>query len=113
MPADGKCVYIFDTTLRVQTQGVDFGAWASTPSPVRLTTRPLCTEIVGSIRSLRSGRSRARVRSSSAPASRLRPTTSATRIAASFHYLTCSRMQLTTRLLEHQGVRIALRHAAV
>ena len=33
------------------------------PSPVRLTTRPRCTEIVGSIRSLRSARSRARVRS--------------------------------------------------
>ena len=38
-----------------------------TPSPVRFTTRPLCTAMVGSIRSLRSARSRARVRSSSAP----------------------------------------------
>ena len=40
------------------------------PSPVRLTTRPWWTAIVGSIRSLRSLRSRARIRSSSAPASR-------------------------------------------
>jgi hypothetical protein len=38
------------------------------PSPVRLTMRPWCTEIVGSIRSLRSARSRAKVRSSSARA---------------------------------------------
>ena len=37
------------------------------PSPVRLTTRPWCTEMIGSIRSLRSVRSRASVRSSSAP----------------------------------------------
>jgi hypothetical protein len=34
------------------------------PSPVRLTTRPLYTATVGSIRSLRSTRRRARVRSS-------------------------------------------------
>ena len=40
------------------------------PSPVRLTTRPWCTAMVGSIRSLRSARSRARIRSSSAPVSR-------------------------------------------
>ena len=44
------------TTLRNST---------SAPSPVRLTTRPLCTAIVGSTRSLRSARSRASVRSSS------------------------------------------------
>ena len=44
---------------------------ARIPSPVRFTTRPLCTAMVGSIRSLRSARSRASVRSSSAPASRL------------------------------------------
>jgi hypothetical protein len=37
-------------------------------SPVRLTTRPSCTAMVGSIRSLRSARSRASVRSSSEPA---------------------------------------------
>jgi hypothetical protein len=54
------------------------------PSPVRFTTRPLCTAMVGSIRSLRSARSRASMRSSSAPASRLYPTTSAASIAASF-----------------------------
>jgi hypothetical protein len=41
------------------------------PSPVRLTMRPRWTEIVGSMRSLRKARSRASVRSSSAPASRL------------------------------------------
>src|SRR5271165_1238865 len=40
--------------------------------------------MAGSIRSLRRPRRRASVRSSSAPASRLYPTTSATRIAASF-----------------------------
>ena len=40
--------------------------------------------LVGSMRSLRSARSRASVRSSSAPASRLQPTTSAARIAAIF-----------------------------
>ena len=38
------------------------------PSPVRLTTRPRCTAMVGSIRSLRSARNRAKMRSSSAPA---------------------------------------------
>src|SRR6516164_8645440 len=40
--------------------------------------------MVGSIRSLRSVRSRARIRSSSAPVSRENPTTSDTKIAASF-----------------------------
>ena len=39
------------------------------PSPVRFATRPLCTAMVGSIRSLRSARRRASVRSSSDPAS--------------------------------------------
>jgi hypothetical protein len=54
------------------------------PSPVRLTMRPWWSAMVGSMRSLRSALRRARVLSSSAPASRLYPTTSATRIAASF-----------------------------
>jgi hypothetical protein len=45
---------------------------------------PLCTATVGSIRSARRARSRASLRSSSAPVSRLNPTTSAARIAASF-----------------------------
>ena len=54
------------------------------PSPVRFTTRPLWTAIIGSIRSLRSARSRANIRSSSEPASLLYPTTSDTKIAASF-----------------------------
>src|SRR4249919_907776 len=40
--------------------------------------------MAGSIKSLRNPRSRARVRSSSAPASLLYPTTSAARMAASF-----------------------------
>ena len=62
--------------------GVDHAAELDQrPSPVRFTTRPLCTEIVGSMRSLLSALSRASVRSSSAPASRLKPTTSAARIA--------------------------------
>jgi hypothetical protein len=65
--------------------GVDHAAELNeAPSPVRLTTRPVVHGDVGSIRSLRSARSRASVRSSSEPASRLYPTTSATRIAASF-----------------------------
>ena len=42
------------------------------PSPVRLTTRPRCMEFVGSTRSLLSVRKRAKIRSSSAPASRPR-----------------------------------------
>src|ERR1700722_7929165 len=54
------------------------------PSPVRLTMRPWWAAMAGSIRSLRRPRRRARVRSSSAPASRLEPTTSTTKIAASF-----------------------------
>src|SRR6516225_7588020 len=40
--------------------------------------------MIGSIKSLRSVRSRARIRSSSAPVSRENPTTSDTKIAASF-----------------------------
>jgi hypothetical protein len=44
----------------------------------------LWTAIIGSIRSLRSARSRASMRSSSVPASRLYPTTSDTRIASEF-----------------------------
>src|SRR4051794_31551760 len=63
------------TTLRNSTMA---------PSPVRFTIRPLWTAIVGSIKSLRSARNLASVRSSSAPVSRLKPTTSAARIAASF-----------------------------
>jgi hypothetical protein len=65
--------------------GVDHTAeLAINPSPVRFTMRPLCTPTVGSTKSLRSALSRASVRSSSAPARRLNPTTSAARIAASF-----------------------------
>ena len=59
------------TSIAQRTASTTLRNSAISPSPVRLTRRPLCTEIVGSIRSLRSARSRARVRSSSAPASRL------------------------------------------
>src|SRR5271169_4804099 len=74
------------TSIAQRTASTALRNSTSAPSPVRLTTRPLCTEIVGSIRSLRSARRRARVRSSSAPVSRLNPTTSAARIAASFRF---------------------------
>src|SRR5262245_14632679 len=76
------------TTLRNSTR---------TPSPVRFTTRPLWTAIVGSTRSLRRARSLANVRSSSAPASRLNPTTSAARIAASFRDSVMSVPQVSRR----------------
>ena len=56
------------------------------PSPVRFTTRPLWTLMVGAIRSLQSVRSRASVPSSSLPVRRLKPTTSAARMAASFRF---------------------------
>src|ERR1700678_1790416 len=56
----------------------------STPSPVRLNTRPFWLATVGSMRSARRVRNRASVRSSSALAMRLNPTTSAARIAAIF-----------------------------
>ena len=49
------------TTLRNSTRA---------PSPVRFTTRPAWTAMVGSTRSLRRARRRASVRSSSVPASR-------------------------------------------
>src|SRR5262244_3160531 len=76
------------TTLRNSTR---------TPSPVRFTTRPLWTAIVGSTRSLRRARSLANVRSSSAPASRLNPTTSAARIAASSRDSVMSLPQVSRR----------------
>jgi hypothetical protein len=62
---------------------VDDAAELDDASVTRLTTRPWCTAMVGSIRSLRRVRRRARIRSSSAPASREYPTTSDTKIAAS------------------------------
>src|SRR5277367_568822 len=61
------------TTLRNSTRA---------PSPVRLNTRPFWLATVGSMSSERSVRNRASVRSSSALAIRLKPTTSAARIAA-------------------------------
>ena len=65
--------------------GVDHTAELNkTPVAGALYHVPVCTATVGSIRSLRSARSRASVLSSSMPASRLYPTTSAARIAASF-----------------------------
>ena len=60
-PLDFNGQFTASTTLRNSTM---------LPSTVRLTMRPWWTAMVGSIRSLRSARSRARMRSSSAPASR-------------------------------------------
>ena len=76
----------FCTSMAQRTASTTLRNSTSAPSPVRLITRPLCTAIVGSIRSLRSARNLAKVRSSSALASRLYPTTSAARIAASFRF---------------------------
>src|SRR5271165_2593999 len=73
----------FCTSMAQRTASTTLRNSTSAPSPVRFTTRPLCTEIVGSMRSLRSALSRASVRSSSAPVRRLNPTTSAARTAAS------------------------------
>ena len=56
----------FCTSMAQRTASTTLLNSMRTPSPVRLTTRPLCTAMVGSIRSLRSARSRASVRSSSA-----------------------------------------------
>src|SRR5438034_1590805 len=79
-----RSIIAFCTSMAQRTASTTLRNSTSAPSPVRFTTRPLCTAMVGSIRSLRSARSRANVRSSSAPVSRLNPTTSAARIAASF-----------------------------
>ena len=76
----------FCTSMAQRTASTTLRNSTSAPSPVRLTTRPLCTAIVGSIRSLRNARNRAKVRSSSAPLRRLNPTTSAARIAASLRF---------------------------
>ena len=73
----------FCTSMAQRTASSTLRNSTSAPSPVRFMTRPLCTEIVGSMRSLRSARRRASVRSSSAPVIRLNQTTSAARIAAS------------------------------
>ena len=59
--------------------------------------------MAGSIRSLRSPRSRDRVRSSSEPASRLYPTTSAASIAASFRVSAMTAPQPQARLAQRQG----------
>jgi hypothetical protein len=72
---------------------------------VRLTTHPLCTAMVGSIRSLRNARSRASVWSSSMPVSRLKPTTSAARIAASF-LVSVTRPSATCSLAWRRGFTI-------
>ena len=79
-----RSIMLFCTSTAQRTASTTLRNSTRRPSPVRLTTRPLCTAIVGSIRSLRRARRRASVRSSSALASRLYPTTSAARIAASF-----------------------------
>ena len=74
----------FCTAIAQRTASTTLRNSMSAPSPVRLNTRPLCAATVGSMRSLRNARSRASVPSSSAPAMRLKPTTSAARIAAIF-----------------------------
>ena len=66
----------FCTSMAQRTASTTLRNSTMAPSPVRLTTRPLWTAIIGSIRSLRSARSRASMRSSSEPASLLYPTTS-------------------------------------
>ena len=73
----------FWTSIAQRTASTTLRNSTIAPSPVRLTTRPLWTAMVGSMRSLRSALSRASVRSSSTLASRLKPTMSAARIAAS------------------------------
>ena len=67
--------------------GVDHAAELDdAPVAGAFTTRPLWTLVVGAIRSLQSVRSRASVPSSSLPVRRLKPTTSAARIAASLRF---------------------------
>ncbi len=83
-----RSIMPFCTSTAQRTASTTLRNSTIAPSPVRLTTRPLWTAIIGSIRSLRSARSRASMRSSSEPASRLYPTTSDTRIAASFRVST-------------------------
>src|ERR1700727_1766520 len=58
--------------------------------------------MVGSIRSLRSALNRARVRSSSAPARRLNPTTSAARIAAIFRVSVIARPSAAVRIAQNE-----------
>ena len=60
----------FCTSIAQRTASTTLRNSIRLPSPVRLTMRPRYTTIVGSIRSLRSARSRAKVRSSSVPAER-------------------------------------------
>ena len=60
----------FCTSIAQRTASTTLRNSTIEPSPVRLTTRPLCTAMVGSMRSLRSALSRAKMLSSSAPASR-------------------------------------------
>ncbi len=81
-----RSIMPFCTSMAQRTASTTLRNSTSAPSPVRLITRPLCTAMVGSIRSLRSARNLAKVRSSSALASRLYPTTSAARIAASLRF---------------------------
>ena len=74
----------FCTSMAQRTASTPLRSSMMLPSPVRFTTRPLWTLMVGAIRSLQSVRSLASVRSSSALASMLYPTTSAARMAVSF-----------------------------
>ena len=95
----------FCTSIAQRTASTTLRNSTIPPSPVRFTTRPLCTAIVGSIRSLRSARSRARIRSSSEPASLLYPTTSDTKIAASFR-VSATAVPFTVAILAQSSVRV-------
>src|SRR6185312_7601465 len=81
----------FCTSTAQRTASTTLRNSTSAPSPVRLTTRPLWAATAGSSRSPHNARNRASVRSSSAPARRLKPTTSAARIAASLRVSAMSR----------------------
>jgi hypothetical protein len=73
--------------LASATHGVDGAAKLDETSVAGALDDAPMMRVAGSTRSLRSPRRRANVRSSSEPARRLYPTTSAARIAASFHDL--------------------------
>ena len=68
---EDRKVKVIDASTAHRTASTTLRNSMRLPSPVRLTMRPRCAAIAGSIRSPRSARSRASVPSSSAPASRL------------------------------------------
>ena len=77
-----RSIIAFWTVIAHRTASTTLRNSTRAPSPVRLNTRPFWLATVGSMSSERSVRNRASVRSSSALAIRLKPTTSAARIAA-------------------------------